>query len=518
MRRLFSIMLAAGLLLIPMVFSVQAASDTRTPPPVSQPLVREGDFAASLAETLGLGTANDEAQAENMLSAVGIEPKNGWVSDYPVTPDIVGELQDAAASAADSGQLKLTRAEAVKSVQTLATDYNLPVVQERPVVMGDQAEYFESTAPAEYSDYPDETVVNEYYYDQGPPVVTYYAPPWDYGYLYSWVGYPFWWSGFYFPGFFVLNDFHVHGNFHRFHRFGHGRFSNHGKFARHGGFRNGRGLISNHRVDRNTNRVSVINPARRASGNNASVASNRAGQRGFTSQAASNGARSIMARGQQRVAASNRGVTAGGANRSAVRAAGARSAGSSGERIGSLRGRSGAPSVSAGRGGQRMGSLNSDRRIGGSALGTQRRDANRASVNAPTRSFDSRGGASANRSFARNSRSFGAPRDGGNSFRSFRGGSTGGSSIGRGGSSRGGNFAMGGSRGGGFGAGGSGFRGGGFARGGSSFGGGGFRGGGGGFRAGGGGFRGGGGGFRAGGGFRGGGGGGFRGGGGGRGR
>ena len=153
MRRLFMIMLAAGLLLIPMVFSVQAAPNTRTPPPVSQPLVREGDFATSLAETLGLGTASDEAQAENMMSAAGIEPKNGWVADYPVTPDIIGELQDAVASAADSGQLKMGRADPVKTVQALAEDYGLPVVQEAPAVLGDQAQYYdESTVPAGPSD------------------------------------------------------------------------------------------------------------------------------------------------------------------------------------------------------------------------------------------------------------------------------------------------------------------------------------------------------------------------------
>jgi len=475
MRRLISIMLAAGLLLIPMVFSVQAAPSTRTPPPVSQPLVREGDFAASLAETLGLGTASDEAQAENMLSAAGIEPKNGWVADYPVTPDIIGELQGAAASAADSGQLKMTRAEAVKGVQTLAADYDLPVVQEQPVVMGDQAQYAESTAPAESGDYPDETVVNNYYYDEGPPVVTYYAPPWDYGYLYSWVGYPFWWGGFFFPGYFALNDFHVFVNFNRFHRFGNGRFFHNGRFTHNGRFRQGRGLISNHRVDRRTNRVSVINPARRGSGNNAAVASNRTGQRGFNSQVARNGASSIMARGQQRAVASNRGVTTGGTNRSAVSAARTRSAGTSGERISSPRGRSGGSTASVGRGGQRMGNLNSGQRTGGSnALGTQRRDLNRGSVNAPTRSFDSRGRVGADRSFAGNNRSLSAPRGGGDSFRSFRGG-MGGSNIGRGGFSRGGNLAM---SGGGFRGGGS-FAGGGSRGGGGSFGGGGFHGGGG---------------------------------------
>jgi len=60
----------------------------------------------------------------------------------------------------------------------------------------------------EGSDYVAPAVVNNYYYEEGPPVVTYYAPPADFYYLYSWVPYPFWYSGFWFGGFFILNDFH----------------------------------------------------------------------------------------------------------------------------------------------------------------------------------------------------------------------------------------------------------------------------------------------------------------------
>ncbi|MGC9975611.1 MAG: hypothetical protein ABSC57_02665 [Syntrophales bacterium] len=33
-------------------------------------------------------------------------------------------------------------------------------------------------------------------------------PPPDFYYFYAWIPYPFWCSGFWFPGFFVLNDFH----------------------------------------------------------------------------------------------------------------------------------------------------------------------------------------------------------------------------------------------------------------------------------------------------------------------
>jgi hypothetical protein len=36
----------------------------------------------------------------------------------------------------------------------------------------------------------------------------------DYAYLYTWVDYPFWWSNYWFPGFFVLADFHIKTNWH----------------------------------------------------------------------------------------------------------------------------------------------------------------------------------------------------------------------------------------------------------------------------------------------------------------
>ena len=59
-------------------------------------------------------------------------------------------------------------------------------------------------------------VINQQYEEQGPPVVTYYEPPEPYTYLYAWVPYPFWSTGFYYPGYFMLKDFHrrVHVNRH----------------------------------------------------------------------------------------------------------------------------------------------------------------------------------------------------------------------------------------------------------------------------------------------------------------
>ncbi|MDA8173965.1 MAG: hypothetical protein M0018_05150, partial [Nitrospiraceae bacterium] len=80
----------------------------------------------------------------------------------------------------------------------------------------------------------------------GPPVVTYYAPPPDYAYLYTWVPYPFWWTNLWFPGFFVLGDFDivVFDHFHHHHR----------------------EFISNHFRDPVTGRFFRIDPTNRSRG------------------------------------------------------------------------------------------------------------------------------------------------------------------------------------------------------------------------------------------------------------
>ena len=59
------------------------------PPPIEQPLVREGEFAVELANALNLTTSHDEATGESYLASVNILPRNGWMSDYPMTPDKV---------------------------------------------------------------------------------------------------------------------------------------------------------------------------------------------------------------------------------------------------------------------------------------------------------------------------------------------------------------------------------------------------------------------------------------------
>jgi hypothetical protein len=203
MRKLYIVALAiAGLLLMPLAGYAQSEQKTSTGPPVAQPLVREGEFAVELVQALKIGTAQNEADAETMLTSSGIAPKNGWIADYPVTPDIVGELQKAVVAAAGSQKLPMGRDEALNSLQRVTEQLGLPVVADTSVQPAQSG-----PPPTTYSE-ENPNVVNNYYYDYGPPVVTYYPPPPDYYYLYAWVPYPFWSSGFFFTGFFCLHDFH----------------------------------------------------------------------------------------------------------------------------------------------------------------------------------------------------------------------------------------------------------------------------------------------------------------------
>lgn len=197
MNRLLISTLAAILLLLP--FPVKAATDAHSKaPPVAQKLVREGDFAVRLAAQLKLGTAKDEAEAEDMLVHAGIAPKNGWISDYPVTPAVMGEVQESVKTSSKAGKIKVNEADADKTVVDLGSELGIAVIATAQA--GSRNKAASAYAPAEAD-------VDEYYEDEGPPVITYYAPPPDYYYLYDWDPWPFWWGGIWFPGFFVLADF-----------------------------------------------------------------------------------------------------------------------------------------------------------------------------------------------------------------------------------------------------------------------------------------------------------------------
>ena len=87
----------------------QSGETATQPPPIAQTLIREGDFAIKLAEALKIGQAKSEAEAESMLASAGIAPKNGWIADYPMTPDIIGELEKAVGEAADAKKLPMSK-------------------------------------------------------------------------------------------------------------------------------------------------------------------------------------------------------------------------------------------------------------------------------------------------------------------------------------------------------------------------------------------------------------------------
>ena len=246
-----------------------------TPPPVASILVREGDFATRLVSALEIGTAANETEAETMLAAAGIAPKNGWISDYPITPDIFGELEDAVAAAAESNRLLMGEDEALAALDRVSVDVGLYVLTDT------SGEYAEALPPAS-PQYTEPTVINNYYYNEGPPVVTYYAPPPDYLYLYAWVPYPFWCSGFSFSGFFILHDFHKVSVVHQ-------------RVV----------AVSNHVFHRQ--RFYKIDPVKRRGGRSLRAVPRRTYERPFFTAEARSGAQSILERSHDRIA-SQRGL------------------------------------------------------------------------------------------------------------------------------------------------------------------------------------------------------------------
>lgn len=266
LRYRFCIFMASALLLVSGSAFAQPGSTPDETPPIAQPLVREGDLAVKLAEALKLGSAASEAEAESVLGSVGIVPRNGWIADYPVTPDIIGELQNAIGEAAAAGKLAMGRDEALKASQEVLSESHLSIRTGGLVQQG-------STA-ATGANYPESPVINNYYYDEGPPVVTYYAPPPDYAYMYTWVPYPFWWWNFWYPGYFILVDFHVPV-------YGYG-YGGHAVY------------VSNHYRDVRTGGISRIDPANRAHGG---TIPDRRGA-GLSSPSARSGAQAILRRSQ----------------------------------------------------------------------------------------------------------------------------------------------------------------------------------------------------------------------------
>jgi hypothetical protein len=238
------------------------------PPPIAQTLIPEGDFAIKLVEALNVGRAQNEAEAESILASVGIAPKNGWLADYPVTPDIIGELRNSIGAAVDAGKLPMNKDAAQETFENLAAGQSLPVATDT------ESQVIEAEPVPNDVDYSNPDGIDNYYDDQGPPVVTYYLPPPDYGYLYSWVPYPFRCSGFRFRGYFILNDFH------------------------RSAFVNGRRLtVSNHFVDPKTRRVFPIDPKTKHIGKSHATDASRTGRIAIRAQT---GGASILERSPER--------------------------------------------------------------------------------------------------------------------------------------------------------------------------------------------------------------------------
>jgi len=279
MRKVLISMMIVGLLLLPSMVFGQPGQMSTGASPVAQSLIREGDFAVKLVDILKIGTAKDEAEAETMLSSSGIAPKNGWIADYPVTPDIIGELQSAIGDAADSKKLPMGKDEALKAFQDLTASLSLSIVADT------SGSYIGGEPSISYGDYLDPTVINNYYYDEGPPVVSYYPPPWDYYYMYAWVPYPFWWGGFHFRGFFCLRDFHR-------------RIFVGGRHA----------WVTNHFTDPVNRKVFRVNPKGRRTGETFRTA-DISRRRGFNTSEARRGAASIFERSNARASSFKRGTT-----------------------------------------------------------------------------------------------------------------------------------------------------------------------------------------------------------------
>jgi hypothetical protein len=191
MKKLLFIGATVFWVLIPLMVNAQSGQNKPGPPPIEKSLVREGSYAMKLVEALKMGQAKSEAEAESMLASVGIAPRNGWIADYPLTPDIIGELRNAIGVALDSGKLAMKKDEAMMAVQVLVDNQ-----WRQPVAPGKgQARQYGENPPSVYEGYEGGY---EPYYNREP----YYSPyPYYYGGYYYPYPYPYFGGGFVIRGF-----------------------------------------------------------------------------------------------------------------------------------------------------------------------------------------------------------------------------------------------------------------------------------------------------------------------------
>jgi len=179
MKKLIAAITIGSLLSITVISYAQPEQNVQKVPSMSQPLVREGKFAIELVEVLRLGTAKNEAEAENMLASAGIAPKNGWIAHYPLTPDIIGEVRKSISVALDSGKIAMKKDEALMAVQVLIDNqWRLAAAPPK-----EQAREYGDRPPTVYEGY-------DPYYNPEP----YYSPYYPYYYPY-----PYYYGGYYYP-------------------------------------------------------------------------------------------------------------------------------------------------------------------------------------------------------------------------------------------------------------------------------------------------------------------------------
>ena len=198
-----------------------AAGQTgNNPTPVEQALTPEGVYAMELLDALKLPPATEPGQAEEVLTNLGIEPKNGWISDYPVTPAVLGELDKDISDACNQQKVSLSSDQALKRVNALKSRLGFQISSgpavppaaaqpPKPASVSTIYSYLDSAGARHYTDnfdsippeyqaqakilsqttnqsgpsanggyspqytaVPDPSAVYNYYQTQGPPVVT----------------------------------------------------------------------------------------------------------------------------------------------------------------------------------------------------------------------------------------------------------------------------------------------------------------------------------------------------------
>lgn len=299
-----NIVVAAALLLLCSLHPTHTAQGAEAVP-IAPDIVREGDFALALVEVLGIGQAASEAEAESLLTSHGIVPPRGWIADYPVTPDVLRDLEMDIATAADAGLLRMSRGDALGSLAELTAELGLPT---RVPADGKHGMV---PSGSEGEGAPDSFEVKDYYAEEGPPIITYLPPPYDYGYLYDWVPYSFYWFGFTFPGYYILHDFHSVRNVVIYKRLG-----RHAVHGRHGAYRvYGHRNVSNHVIDPETGRFTIVQPGSRILRQLPAGSIDKTGRSRFLSEEARRGARSILRRDlvrESRIGGSRQGLTGEG--------------------------------------------------------------------------------------------------------------------------------------------------------------------------------------------------------------